>query len=73
MKGMQVGTVIVVEDGAVSGLVDGDVIVRAPARATVSGIVQGDVIVEPGAFAKVTGIVAGRVEGNAAVTGIVRG
>ena len=72
MNGMHRGTLVVTEDGTVSGMIDGDVIVRAPARAKVSGMVTGDVVVKPGAFAKISGMVTGRVTGDAVVSGMVR-
>ena len=73
MKGMHDGTLVVSEDGKISGMITGDVVVRAPARVKVSGMVTGDVVVEPGAFAKVSGMVTGRVTGDAIVTGMVGG
>ena len=61
---MHQGTLVVTEDSRISGMILGDVIVRAPARALVSGMVTGDVVVEPGASAVVTGMVSGRVSGE---------
>ena len=71
MTGMHEGTLVVTQDGRVSGMVTGDVIVRARARAIISGMVSGDVTVEPGAFARISGMVTGRVTGDAEVSGIV--
>ncbi|WP_322965127.1 hypothetical protein [Sphingomonas fuzhouensis] len=61
MRGMTAGSVEVTSDGAVRGMVGGDVIVASGVRATIKAMVAGDVIVEPGAQVRITGMISGRV------------
>ncbi len=74
MKGMYAGSLVIDRDGDLSGMVDGDVIVRSGVRTTISGIVEGDVVIEDGAEVHVDGMVSGRVIGSpASMKGMVSG
>jgi cytoskeletal protein CcmA (bactofilin family) len=64
MKGMHRGDVIMDQDGRLSGMVAGDVIVRAGCDVRISGMVAGDVYVEEGARAWISGMVSGRIIGQ---------
>ena len=74
MRGIYKGTQVLDTDQHLSGIVNGDVIVRSGCKVSISGIVNGDIIVEAGAEALLSGIVNGRVieqGGRAQVKGIV--
>jgi len=74
--GITDGDLRVERDGAVDGIVGGNVTIAARCRAAVSGIVNGDLIVEEGAVVEMSGILSGRVinrGGQVRVTGMVSG
>jgi cytoskeletal protein CcmA (bactofilin family) len=76
MRGMHGGDLIMDGDGSVSGMIAGDVIVRAGCDVRISGMIAGDVIVEAGATAWISGMVSGRIidqGGDVRVSGMVRG
>jgi cytoskeletal protein CcmA (bactofilin family) len=55
------GDVIINQDGRLSGVVTGDVIVRPGCTVGISGTIAGDVYVEAGAYARISGMVSGRI------------
>jgi cytoskeletal protein CcmA (bactofilin family) len=76
MHGIHEGTQILDADQQLSGIVNGDVVVRPGCRVSISGIVNGDIIAEAGTEVLVSGIVNGRLieqGGRAQVKGIVSG
>ena len=76
MRGIFKGTQVLDSDQHLSGIINGDVVVRPGCNVSLSGIINGEVIVEAGAEALVSGIVNGRIiehGGRAQVTGIVSG
>ncbi|WP_314374329.1 hypothetical protein [Sphingomonas paucimobilis] len=76
MRGMMAGSLEIISDGTVRGMVGGDVIVASGVHATIKGMVAGDVIIEPGAMVRITGMVSGRVVnqgGMVEVKGMVAG
>jgi cytoskeletal protein CcmA (bactofilin family) len=76
MRGMHNGDLVMDGDGRVSGMIAGDVIVRAGCDVRISGMVSGDVVIEQGASAWISGMVSGRIidhGGRVRVSGMVRG
>ncbi len=76
MRGMHSGDLVMDGDGRVSGMIAGDVIVRAGCDVRISGMIAGDVIIEEGASAWISGMVSGRIinhGGQIRVSGMVRG
>ena len=76
MRGMHCGDLVLNGDDRVSGMIAGNVIVKAGSDVRISGMIAGDVIVEPGATAWISGMVSGRIidhGGNVRVSGMVRG
>ncbi len=71
--GITTGTLTVDRDASVSGIVNGDLVVRKGAHVLVHGIVEGTVSIEAGAVAYVSGIVKTNVyvHGAACISGIV--
>lgn len=55
------GPLVIDEDTRLTGIVRGDVHVRAGCRLELKGIVSGDVLVEAGAILDPAGIVSGRM------------
>lgn len=62
MLGGNVNEAVTIEaDTEVSGMVNGDVTVRAGVLLRLTGMVNGDVILDPGARLEATGMVNGRI------------
>ncbi|WP_294235815.1 hypothetical protein [uncultured Sphingomonas sp.] len=76
MRGMTAGSVEMISDGTLRGMIGGDVIVAPGVHATIKAMVGGDVVVERGASVRITGMVSGRVVnlgGAVEVRGMVAG
>ncbi len=75
LTGIEPGPLTLDSDAEVTGILEGDLIVRPGANVLVHGIVEGDVMVEAGAVLYADGIIDGdlRVDGAACVEGIVNG
>ena len=73
--GFESGTVTLERDAAVSGILEGGLVIRSGVNAVVKGIIEGSVVVEPGAVLYLDGIVKGNVDvgGAACIEGIIQG
>jgi len=73
--GIQDGLVLVERDTAVSGIINGDVVVRSGANALVNAIVDGSVIVEQESIVYLNGIIEKNIDvaGAVCIEGIVKG
>ena len=62
-------------DTAITGVVNGNVVVATGAQALIAGVVKGSLLVEPDAEVYLTGTIEGdvKLDGNAWLTGRVKG
>jgi len=72
--GIHDGDVTLKEDGDVTGIVDGTIVIEPGLRTRISGIVKGGVVVGKDADVLISGIVKGGVRndgGSVTITGLV--
>ena len=75
IDGFESRTVTLERDAAVSGILEGGLVIRSGVNAVVNGIIGGSVVVEPGAVLYLDGIVRGNIDvsGAACIEGIIGG
>jgi cytoskeletal protein CcmA (bactofilin family) len=69
------GNLIVDQNMVISGIVNGDVLVKSAVQAVVTGVVKGNLLAEGDSVVFLSGAVEGnfKLDGSAFVTGLVKG